>query len=97
MKRVNKDLLIGACVLRQPHDMSGAFLSIRILLGDVSFFHTEFRLFIGILQCIICLFLTCNILRFANVTSNKIILTSMLFSFLVFFNPAVQVRTTVVL
>jgi hypothetical protein len=84
-------------MLRQLRDMSGSFLATRILLRELSFFHTEFRLFIGILRCIMCIFLTCNIVRFASITSYKIILTSTLFSFLVLFNPAVQVRTAVVL
>ena len=36
-------------------------------------------------------------LRFANIVSYKIILISSLFSFLVLFNPAVQVRTAAAL
>jgi len=90
MKHVIKDKWIGVYVLRQLYDMSGSFLASRILLRELSFIHTEFRLFIGILRCTICMFLTFNILRFASVTSYKIILTSSLFSFLAFFNPAVK-------
>ena len=61
MKRAIKDKLIGACVLRQLHDISGSFLPTRILLRELSFFHSEFLLFIGILRCIICIFLMCCI------------------------------------
>jgi len=71
MKHVIKYKWIGVCVLRQLHDMPCSFLATRILLRDLSFLHTEFRLFVGILRCKICIFLTLNILIFAYVTYIK--------------------------
>jgi hypothetical protein len=53
--------------------MTGSFLITHILLCELGIFRTEFRLFIGISQCMFCtrLFLSRNILIFKNITSFK--------------------------